>query len=177
LKDCERKHNTKDSKYETLADAINERVRDAVGENHWAQARKIQKQLVINQQRKKLRAMKGLARRSQSSSSGNQTSSSSAATTSSSSAASSAAAAKRPELKQASNEAMEAAVTMSALAQGSAHPPPSRDGASTPVQSNESRSNNNAFKSMTTANDVEMSDSGGGGPMRQPQFHGKSEEG
>lgn len=58
LKDCERKHNTKDSKYETLADAINERVRDAVGESHWAQARKIQKQLMINQQRKKLRAMK-----------------------------------------------------------------------------------------------------------------------
>lgn len=58
LKDCERKHNTKDSKYGTLADAINERVRDAVGETHWAQAKKIQKQLVINQQRKKMVSMK-----------------------------------------------------------------------------------------------------------------------
>ena len=57
LKDCERKHNSKDSKYETLADAINERVRDAVGESHWTQARKIQKQLAENQQKKKLKAM------------------------------------------------------------------------------------------------------------------------
>lgn len=63
LKDCERKHNTKDSKYGTLADAIGERVRDAVGEAHWAQARKIQKQLALNQQKKKLAAMKGAAKR------------------------------------------------------------------------------------------------------------------
>jgi len=58
LKDCERKHKTKDSKYETLADAIGERVRDAVGEAHWLQARKIQKQLAVNQQNKKLKAMR-----------------------------------------------------------------------------------------------------------------------
>jgi len=57
LKDCERKHNTKDSKYNTLADAIAERVRDCVGESHWIQARKIQKQLAANQQKKRLKAM------------------------------------------------------------------------------------------------------------------------
>lgn len=64
LKDCERKHNTKDSKYETLADAISERVRDAVGETHWTQARKIQKQLAANQQKKRLKAMAQAAQRS-----------------------------------------------------------------------------------------------------------------
>lgn len=58
LKDCERKHKSGDSKYGTLADAINERLRDAVGETHWTQARRIQQQLVINQQVKKLRALK-----------------------------------------------------------------------------------------------------------------------
>mmetsp|Transcript_7936 Transcript_7936/g.15001 ORF Transcript_7936/g.15001 Transcript_7936/m.15001 type:complete len:348 (+) Transcript_7936:98-1141(+) len=58
LKDCERKQKTNNSKYPTLADAINERLRDAVGETHWTQARKIQKQLVINQQLKKLKALK-----------------------------------------------------------------------------------------------------------------------
>jgi hypothetical protein len=62
LKDCERKHNTKDSKYETLADAISERVRDAVGESHWKKARMIQKQLALNQQKKKMRTMKGVMR-------------------------------------------------------------------------------------------------------------------
>ena len=58
LKDCERKQNSKDSKYETLADAISERVRDAVGETHWARARQIQKQLELNQQKKRWRDMK-----------------------------------------------------------------------------------------------------------------------
>ena len=58
LKDCERKQNSKDSKYETLADAISERVRDAVGETHWARARQIQKQLALNQQKKRWRDMK-----------------------------------------------------------------------------------------------------------------------
>ena len=58
LRDCERKHQSKDSKYATLADAINERLRDAVGETHWTQARKIQKQLMINQQKKKLKELK-----------------------------------------------------------------------------------------------------------------------
>lgn len=57
LKDCERKHDRKESKYETLADAISERVRDAVGEHHWRQARRIQKQLALNQQKKKMKAM------------------------------------------------------------------------------------------------------------------------
>jgi len=57
LKDCERKHRTKDSKYESLAEAIAERVRDAVGEAHWLQARKIQKQLAVNQQKKKMKAV------------------------------------------------------------------------------------------------------------------------
>lgn len=65
LKDCERKHKTKDSKYETLADAIGERVRDAVGEAHWLQARKIQKQLVVNQQRKKMMVMQVQRQRNQ----------------------------------------------------------------------------------------------------------------
>jgi len=51
LKDCERKQNSKDSKYETLADAISERVRDAVGETHWARARQIQKQLELKRER------------------------------------------------------------------------------------------------------------------------------
>jgi hypothetical protein len=58
LKDCERKQNSKDSKYESLADAISERVRDAVGETHWARARQIQKQLALNQQKKRWRDMK-----------------------------------------------------------------------------------------------------------------------
>lgn len=120
LKDCERKHNTKDSKYETLADAINERVRDAVGESHWAQARKIQKQLMINQQRKKLKAMKGSASKSSSSS----------------------AAAIRPPPRQQSSpqqqkpqgadEALEAAKTMSALARAA----PTRERDATPPRSN-----------------------------------------
>eukprot|EP00578_Thalassiosira_sp_NH16_P019052 CAMPEP_0181094276 /NCGR_PEP_ID=MMETSP1071-20121207/9906_1 /TAXON_ID=35127 /ORGANISM="Thalassiosira sp., Strain NH16" /LENGTH=242 /DNA_ID=CAMNT_0023176593 /DNA_START=193 /DNA_END=921 /DNA_ORIENTATION=- len=58
LKDCERKHNSHDSKYETLADAVSERVRDAVGEGHWTKAREIQKQLAINQQKRKLNSMR-----------------------------------------------------------------------------------------------------------------------
>eukprot|EP00571_Detonula_confervacea_P001081 CAMPEP_0172314758 /NCGR_PEP_ID=MMETSP1058-20130122/23323_1 /TAXON_ID=83371 /ORGANISM="Detonula confervacea, Strain CCMP 353" /LENGTH=164 /DNA_ID=CAMNT_0013028705 /DNA_START=176 /DNA_END=670 /DNA_ORIENTATION=- len=56
LKDCERKHNTKDSKYETLAEAIADRLRDAVGEAHWTNAWKIQKQLVADQRRRKVNA-------------------------------------------------------------------------------------------------------------------------
>ena len=57
LLDCERKHNTKDSNYETLARAIAERVRDEVGETHWMNARRIQKQMIIIRQKKKLGAL------------------------------------------------------------------------------------------------------------------------
>eukprot|EP00578_Thalassiosira_sp_NH16_P014611 CAMPEP_0181123582 /NCGR_PEP_ID=MMETSP1071-20121207/25986_1 /TAXON_ID=35127 /ORGANISM="Thalassiosira sp., Strain NH16" /LENGTH=199 /DNA_ID=CAMNT_0023208753 /DNA_START=68 /DNA_END=664 /DNA_ORIENTATION=- len=136
LKDCERKHNTKDSKYETLADAINERVRDAVGESHWTQARKIQKQLMINQQRKKLKAMKGQAAKKNSASQ------------------------RRPVSQQkASNEALEAAETMSALAQAA----PSRDSNATPPRSN----NSSRFKSLDPV-DEEMGDGSRGQINQDP---------
>ena len=41
LKDCEMKQKRGDSNYPTLAHAVNHRLRDAVGETHWAMARKI----------------------------------------------------------------------------------------------------------------------------------------
>lgn len=57
LKDCKRKHDRRESKYETLADAISERLRGAVGEHHWRQARRIQKVFERNRQKKKVKAM------------------------------------------------------------------------------------------------------------------------
>ena len=57
LKDCGRKHATNDSEFATLSDAILERVRNAVGEAHWAQALQIHKQILINQH--KDRALSG----------------------------------------------------------------------------------------------------------------------
>lgn len=160
LKDCERKHNTKDSKYETLADAIGERVRDAVGENHWAQARKIQKQLVINQQRKKLKAMKGQAAKSalQRLQTG----------------------ASPQQKQQAADDAMEAAKAMSALATQNepaaaavAVAPPDRDGNATPTRSNQSNYSTSEYgdsRTSATSVDEEMQDTS----YRRPDMDGKS---
>ena len=53
LKDCERKYKHNESKYETLDDAINDRLRDAVGETHWRHAHKIEKVLLVNHRKKK----------------------------------------------------------------------------------------------------------------------------
>ena len=66
LKDCEQKHNTKQSKHKTLADAISERMRDAVGLVHWENARRIQKRLAINQRKQTFRAIRKAAQRHQS---------------------------------------------------------------------------------------------------------------
>lgn len=54
LKDCGRKHSTSDSNFPTLADAIRERLRDAVGETHWSSARSIHRRLAINQRRRRM---------------------------------------------------------------------------------------------------------------------------
>lgn len=53
LKDCERKHKSNESKYGSLAEAINDRLRDVVGEAHWAEARRIQSRLMVNHRRRK----------------------------------------------------------------------------------------------------------------------------
>ena len=53
MKDCERKHAAKESRYATLGEAINDRLRDAVGEAHWSQAKQIQKRVILNQARRK----------------------------------------------------------------------------------------------------------------------------
>ena len=55
LNDCEKKHSSGDSKYSSLADAIRKRVRDAVGEEHWENARRIQKELATKKRKKKTR--------------------------------------------------------------------------------------------------------------------------
>ena len=57
LKDCERKRHKKDFKYDSLADAIEDRLRDAVGEAHWRHACAIQKRLEINRQSKRAKTL------------------------------------------------------------------------------------------------------------------------
>ena len=96
-------------------------MRDAVGESHWAHARKIQKQLVINQQMKKLKAMKDQAEKA-AANRGNRNNTSSPSSLS-------------PRQSQASAEAMEAAEAMSALSQVA----PIRTDTATPTLSNNSR--------------------------------------
>jgi hypothetical protein len=96
-------------------------VRDAVGESHWTHARKIQKQLVINQQMKKLKAMKDHAEKT-ASNRGNHNNTSSPSSQS-------------PSQSQASAEAMEAAEAMSALSRAA----PNRTDTATPTRSNNSR--------------------------------------
>jgi hypothetical protein len=96
-------------------------VRDAVGESHWAHARKIQKQLVINQQMKKLKAMTDQAEKT-ASNRGDRNNTSSPSSQS-------------PRQSQASAEAMEAAETMSALSRVA----PNRTDTATPTRSNNSR--------------------------------------
>lgn len=100
---------------------VHERVRDAVGESHWTHARKIQKQLVINQQMKKLKAMKDHAEKT-ASNKGNHNNTSSPSSQS-------------PSQSQASAEAMEAAEAMSALSRAA----PNRTDTATPTRSNNSR--------------------------------------
>ena len=63
LKDCERKHTKGESKYETLADAISKRLRDCVGETHWTNAVRIQRQMAIIRQKKKLKVSQQAAQR------------------------------------------------------------------------------------------------------------------
>ena len=53
LKDCERKHSSQESRYETLADAIQDRLRDTVGGTHWQKACVIQRQLAADQRKNK----------------------------------------------------------------------------------------------------------------------------
>ena len=60
LKDCDRKHSQGDDTYDSLADAINQRLRDSVGEKHWENACRIQKQIFINRQKNKLQSMQQL---------------------------------------------------------------------------------------------------------------------
>ena len=60
LKDCERKHIAKDSKYATLADAIEDRLRDAVGETHWTAACWIHRNMEFDQRHR--RNMIGVAK-------------------------------------------------------------------------------------------------------------------
>jgi hypothetical protein len=100
---------------------VHERVRDAVGESHWTQARKIQKQLVINQQMKKLKAMKDHAEKT-ASNRGNRKNTSSPSSQS-------------PSQCQPSAEAMEAAEAMSALSRVA----PNRTDTATPTRSNNTR--------------------------------------
>lgn len=180
LKDCERKHNTKDSKYETLADAISERVRDAVGESHWAQARKIQKQLVINQQRKKLKALKAQGQKKQPAhkksllSRMSQASSSSSSQQRNNSMTMSSLSQPLPPQHQASSsdmEAIEAAKTMSALSTSAASStstsapftasPPDRSGASTPTRSNYSGDFNVRASNNTNGTNMDEEMQGG----------------
>lgn len=56
LDDCERKHAAGESKYESLAAAVTERLRDAVGEAHWRQARRVQRQLAANHRARQRRS-------------------------------------------------------------------------------------------------------------------------
>ena len=95
LEDCERKQRTKDSNYDTLADAISKRLRDSIGENHWTNACRIQKQMIVIRQKKKLRAFQGAAQSSQS---------------------------KRHSQHWMISEAIEAAETISFMSQGSQSP-------------------------------------------------------
>lgn len=53
LRDCLRKHKSKDSQFVFLSDAIYDRVRDSVGEEHWKKALQIHRQLLVNLQKKK----------------------------------------------------------------------------------------------------------------------------
>lgn len=119
LKDCERKHNTKDSKYETLADAISERVRDAVGETHWTQARKIQKQLAANQQKKRLKAMAQAAQRSRGKGAGRSSSQQTGIPSMGQQQSTPSLGGQMSRRLSGNDEAMEAAQAMSALAQQS----------------------------------------------------------
>jgi hypothetical protein len=102
-------------------------VRDTVGESHWAHARKIQKQLVINQQMKKLRAMKDQAEMA-AVNRGNRNNMPSPSPQS-------------PRQSQASADAMEAAEAMSALSRMA----PIRIDTATPIRSNNSRDNKVGF--------------------------------
>ena len=58
LRDCAKKHKMKDSKFNTLTEAVMTRVRHAVGEAHWQHAEKIHKPLVHSQQKKRTVATK-----------------------------------------------------------------------------------------------------------------------
>lgn len=53
LKDCERKYVKHDSQYPSLEEAIGHRLRDTVGEAHWARARQIRGRVMANRRNKK----------------------------------------------------------------------------------------------------------------------------
>ena len=128
LEDCERKQRTKDSNYETLADAISKRLRDSIGENHWTKARRIQKQMIVIRQKKKLRAFQGAAQRSQS---------------------------KRHSQHWMISEAIEAAETISSMSQGSLSPSlhsKSSEGGSTTCAKTTSRSSSSLTSNISSDN-------------------------
>ena len=54
VKDCGRKHANNQLNYGTLAEAINDRLRSAVGNTHWNEAKKIQKRVIAAHKRRKM---------------------------------------------------------------------------------------------------------------------------